>query len=260
MLDICFGDSEGGTIKVALGKKDVVFLYTDLAYGKIDPENFENARIQRLKDYFRGCAASEVISYFNDRKDSFERVLAAAKAGEELRIWCSDCPFSKAGLYHLIYNLQNTNCTIYVIELPAKDNNIESKDRETSWAEMSLRNIAYAALVPRVLTNYDKKSIANKWRKLVDENAMLRLNINGELCSLAEDYLDEDFLNYLPQGEQTLSNYIGILMLNCIHCIDITFITQRIEHLIAIGKILVIKRADEDKGEHYRAHTILKRT
>ena len=98
------------------------------------------------------------------------------------------------------------------------------------------------------------------WEKLVKENADLRLNINGQLCSVPADYLDEDFLSYMPRGKCKLSNYVGIIMLKCTHYIQPTFVTERIEHLISEGRILVIKRADETNGEHYWAHTILKRT
>ena len=261
MLDICFGDSECGMLKHALRKsKDgVSFTFRGLEIGKIAPNDFYLGRREWIDRFFAVCSAKERSQILAEDIKRFEAIIQAAKRDKVLRIWIASSPCSKSGYYHLIHSLQGINCPILVVELPADFSNYRSGDNtyDHSRGEVDVSLIDKGVFLQRELKLEERADIALKWEKLAKENSNLRLNINGELSSVSEDYLDEEIMRYAPNGDFQMITLIAAMLNNSRHGISDCFIAERIEALISAKKLCTVKRASTSKD--YYAKTILRR-
>lgn len=261
MLDICFGESECGMLKQALRKSNqgVIFSFRGLGLGKIDSKNFIGARKEWIDSFFAICSRKTRAKILNEDVARFEEITKAAKRGEILRIWYASSPDSKCGYYHLIYNLQGIDCPILVVEMPVSFSSYRSADEgvDHSWGEVEPKMMEKGIFLQRELSKEDRDIIALKWEKLVQENADVRLNVNGELTSVPKDYLDKEIMSYAPDGEFKMATLIGLMLGNSRHGISDSFVAERIEVLIDNCELTVVKRAKKREDDY---STILRRT
>lgn len=262
MLDICFGESECGMLKYALRKSNsgVTYSFRGLELGKIDNDNFIDARKQWIDTFFAICSPKERAKILKDDIERFDEIIQTAKKGEVLRIWYASSPCSKSGYYHLIYNLQGIDCPILVVEMPATFASYRSADESVdhSWGEVEPEMMEKGVFLQRELLKEERDAISLKWEKLVQENSNLRLNVNGELTSVSEDYLDKEIMSYAPDGEFKMAKLVGLMLGRSHHGVNDSFVADRIEALIDKNELTVIKRAK--KREQYYYDTILRRT
>ena len=257
MLNICFGDSECGTIKYALRGEKVICSYTSLEIGKIAPNDFDLSRKKYVDFSFNNCTEEERKDIWKDEADRFKQIISAANIGEDLKVWIATSPYSKCGYYHLIYNLQNVACKIYVVEMPENiGTNQDLYDR--SWGEASPDEIIKCANLQRELSFEERAKIAQKWLMLTEENAELRLNDKGELIGVSIDFIDDEIMSNVPNGEFVFSKLLGLTLQNSIHILNVSFVAFRINKLVEKGRLMVVKYPEEDVHAWYQ--TILKRT
>lgn len=261
MLDICFGASECGMLKYALRKSHngVTYSFCGLEFGKIDEENFIESRKKWIDFAFAICSPKERKKILKEEVARFNEIIETAKKGEILRVWCATTPCAKSGFYHLIYNLQGIECPILVVEMPASFSSYRSSDENVdhSWGEVEPKMMEKGVLLQRELLREERDIIASKWAKLVEENADLRLNIDGELTSVPIDYMDKEIMDAAPLEEFKMVTLIGFILAHSRHGASDSFIAERIEALIEKNELTVIKRAK--KREDYYRDTILKR-
>ena len=261
MLDICFGASECGMLKYALRKSHngVTYSFCGLEFGKIDEENFIESRKKWIDFAFAICSPKERKKILKEEVARFNEIIETAKKGEILRVWCATTPCAKSGFYHLIYNLQGIECPILVVEMPASFSSYRSSDENVdhSWGEVEPKMMEKGVLLQRELLREERDIIASKWAKLVEENADLRLNIDGELKSVPIDYMDKEIMDAAPLEEFKMVTLIGFILAHSRHGASDSFIAERIEALIEKNELTVIKRAK--KREDYYRDTILKR-
>ena len=262
MLDVCFGASECGMLKYALRKCNygVTYSYCGLEFGKISNENFIESRKKWIDFAFAICSPKERAKILKEDVARFDEIIATAKKGETLRIWYASTPCSKSGYYHLIYNLQGIDCPILVVEMPASFSSYRSSDESVdhSWGEVEPEMMEKGVFLQRELLREERDTIASKWAKLVEENADLRLNVDGELTSVPIDYMDKEIMDAAPLEEFKMVTLIGFILAHSRHGVSDSFIAERIEALIEKNELTVIKRAK--KREDYYRDTILKRT
>lgn len=261
MLDICFGESECGMLKYALRKSNsgVTYSFRGLELGKIDNENFIEARKKWIDTFFAVCSTKERAKILKEDVARFNQIIETAKKGEILRIWCATTPCAKSGFYHLVYNLQGIDCPILVIDLPADFSSYRSGDEryDHSWGEVEPKLMEKGVFLQRELLREERNAIASKWAKLMEENADLRLNVNGELSSVSIDYMDNEIMDAAPLDEFKMVTLVGFILAHSRHGVSDSFIAERIEALIEKNELNVIKRAK--KREDYYRDTILKR-
>ena len=262
MLDICFGESECGALKLALRKSNdgVTYSFRGLELGQIDNETFIEARKKWIDTFFAVCSTKERAKILKEDIARFNQIIEAAKNGEILRIWCATTPCAKSGFYHLVYNLQGFDCPILVIDLPADFSSYRSGDEryDHSWGEVEPKLMEKGVFLQRELLREERNAIASKWAKLMEENADLRLNVDGELTSVPIDYMDKEIMDAAPPEEFKMVTLIGFILAHSRHGVSDSFIAERIEALIKKNELTVIKRAK--KREDYYRDTILRRT
>ena len=96
MLDICFGESECGMLKVALRTKNIVMAYNSLELGKIAVSDFETVRKEWNDHVFSFCSKRQRKKILAEQTKQFKHILDAAKRGKDLRIWHASAPYSRA--------------------------------------------------------------------------------------------------------------------------------------------------------------------
>ena len=95
------------------------------------------------------------------------------------------------------------------------------------------------------LSEHEQKVFASRWDELKEEDAPLRVLINGCLVGVNEDFYDFLIRRELPEGEIIQARLIGNLLLKYPLGISDSWYMNRIKHMIETGEIKVVKEADE---------------
>lgn len=259
-MDICFGEVECGMLRIVLRKRNdgVIESYRGLDLGHIAPDNFIEFRRQWIDEYFSAYSKHKREKILKEEIARFNTIMSAARNGEVLRVWCGSAPYSKCGFYHLIYSLQGIECPILVVEMPARLMNYKAESADSSWGQMESHLLERGVLLQRELLDEERKDIAMKWDKLAKENSNLRVNVNGELSSVPDDYLDAEIMSYAPEGEFKIGKLIGTMLGKSKHHVFDCFVERRIDALIQKNELTVVREA-KNPDDYYKS-TILYRT
>jgi hypothetical protein len=246
MIEVCFGDCESANIKYGLHKNkgEVIRLAYTLDLGKISKDNFVKLR-REWNDSFFTCSKMQRRKMFSNIKKATKKVIKLAKKGCEIRIWYASAPVSRCGFYYLIYLLQGINANIYVLEMPQ---GIVHGDpvRDCIWGVVSPWDMKKFVHLTKKLDVAERNVIAAKWEKLAKENADMRVNIDGEIVSVNNDYYDDEILSFAPDGEFSKTELVGNVIGYSKHYIHDSVIRDRIDELVKKGKLLVVN-AEEGK-------------
>lgn len=251
MLNVCFGDSEAGMLKCALRGETVTYSHRLLDLGGIDAQHFAEGRRKWIDNFFSMCSKRTRSKIWKEDCKRFDQIIEAATREKELRIWFASSPHSRCGLYCLVYSLQHIDCQIYVVEMPT---NIGYREEwcDKSWGEATPEEARNCLKLERLLSIEERNDISRKWAKLAEENAELRLNVNGEVTSLPIDYLDEEIMSYAPKDKEfKLGNLVGTTLGKCVHAVSDAFIADRIEAMIDGGLFVVVGDRPKKAREYY---------
>ena len=241
MMDICFGDSECGMLRFVLGKRDVLRGWSTLDLGRLAAPDFLSARKQWCEDFFV-CSKWKRLRFFREEKRRAERILARAKRGDIPRIWVASQPSSRCGFYQMVHALQAVADTILVVELP-DDTGYQPGGADRSWCELDFPEVADCLNLQRELTVEERSQIADTWERLTAENAELRVNEDGRIVSVPVDYLDEEIYARSPEGEFPPIRAVGDMIGRSKHMISDSFVSDRLEAMIAAGRYEVVRQA-----------------
>lgn len=175
-----------------------------------------------------------------------QRMEQFAKQGESFRIWYSNKPYSLCGLCHAVSVLRKYECAISVVRLPDYVREEENTTvRYSSWGEVDAGQFYRFLPLEKELSEHEQKVFASRWDELKEEDALLRVLINGCLVGVKEDFYDFLIRRELPEGEIIQARLIGNLLLKYPLGISDSWYMNRIKHMIETGEIKVVKEADE---------------
>ena len=175
-----------------------------------------------------------------------QRMKQFAKQGESFRIWYSNKPYSLCGLCHAVSVLRKYECAISVVRLPDYVREEENTTvRYSSWGEVDAGQFYRFLPLEKELSEHEQKVFASRWDELKEEDAPLRVLINGCLVGVKEDFYDFLIRRELPEGEIIQARLIGNLLLKYPLGISDSWYRNRINHMIETGEIEVVKEADE---------------
>lgn len=175
-----------------------------------------------------------------------QRMEQFAKQGESFRIWYSNKPYSLCGLCHAVSVLRKYECAISVVRLPDFVREEENTTvRYSSWGEVDAGQFYRFLPLEKELSEHEQKVFASRWDELKEEDAPLRVLINGCLVGVKEDFYDFLIRRELPEGEIIQARLIGNLLLKYPLGISDSWYMNRINHMIETGEIEVVKEADE---------------
>lgn len=188
---------------------------------------------------------------------SLEKLRAQAAAGKPLRIWYSDCPDELCGFYWLMALLESMeNCgPVSAVYLPHYEEREDGCVVEyTGWHEIHPGDWGHCLSLEKTVPDALKRTCANRWRALQQENAPLRAVLNGRLVSAPEELYDS-FIRREIAKEKTefqeacvIGNVIGRQNLK----ISDAWIAYRIENMVQKGEFEAVTQPEPDDPVYHR--------
>lgn len=164
--------------------------------------------------------------------------------GESVRIWYSDVPYSRCGLYSLCQILKEYENEISVVKLPEYavwDTHIQSY---RSWGEVPAEEFAGFLPYEKSLSREEICMFSMLWGDLVEDNSPLRAVVNGKVLGVPEDFYDFLIWKWLKNDPLTEARLIGNILGHTQLGVGDWWYAQRIECYIKQGKIFVVKDSE----------------
>lgn len=254
MIEVLFGDSEAGAMKAALrsGKlgSDAVCLGFALDIGDIRKPVTGEYRAKLLCNLLYQEQWGADIEMKNELerlgsvyRSELARLLKHVKSGESVRMWTSKCSYSMCGELWLSELLLHYGCEVYYVELPGFISDDGFAIEYTSWGECEpgafLDSIHLQKILPReVLVNN-----VCEWKKLVNENSMLRAVITDRVVSVSTSFYDFLIWKYLGNKPINEAVLIGkILGENPLGIGDYWY-ARRIDKFITEKRIKIVENS-----------------
>ncbi len=216
MIDLAFGESAAGALKVArrsaLGRigSEVLPLTLALDVGDLsDAEALDEGRLNTLlRLYGRYPGVAETLSEQNLRTAS--RLKQAFSEGEAVRMWLCPCdPAELCGLLWVCALAGELPARLSAVAVPTLREERDSIALIRSTGELEPERFAALAELERPVSPAVRRACAQRWRELTAENAPLRAVVNGRLAGVPEDFYDFALLKFLPEGEFVVAEVLG---------------------------------------------------
>jgi hypothetical protein len=225
--------------------KDVLSLSFALDIGPISGPVDSPARRAQLDAMFgdaRPSHASDAQRHWARSTADLDQLLRRAKAGEKVRIWYSDCPYSLCGYYQVLSLLAAYDCPVTALHLPrwaplGEDSALSAR----SWGEISPGDFASYLPLETPVPKPVRRAAGMEWAALQRENAPLRVSLNGRLYSVGEDFYDPFLRRELPAGPFLTAHFIGEVLGRQQLGIGDWLIAQRIRHFLDTGELKLLK-------------------
>lgn len=184
----------------------------------------------------------KVVDYY---MQEMERLKAYLEAGEAIRIWYSDTPYSRCGLYHLCHVLRKYENEIHAVKLPEYVVHDKCITTYKNWGEVAAEGFAGFLPGERILSREEIRMSASLWSDLVEDNSPLRAVINGHLTGVPEDFYDFMIWNRITKKPVKECRLIGDILGYNHASIGDWWYAKRIQHYIETGKIKVLEDSDK---------------
>ncbi|MDD3796280.1 MAG: DUF3658 domain-containing protein [Lachnospiraceae bacterium] len=176
----------------------------------------------------------------------YPRLLKMLETEQTIRVWFGRTPYSLCGFYWLCAQLFQTDCEIFVVELP--EHKEEPGNVITSyqnWGDIPAEEWSSFLPLQRKLTRNERKMYAHTWMELVEDNSPLRAVINQKLTGVPEyfyDFLIKKRITEKPVREARLiGDILGLYQLS----IGDWWYALRIEQMIQSGEICVLADSEQ---------------
>lgn len=164
--------------------------------------------------------------------------------GESVRIWYSDAPYSRCGLYSLCRILKGYDNDICAVKLPEYALQGKTIVSYHSWGEVSAEEFAGFLTHERPLSREEICRYALLWSSLMEENSPLRTVINGKVVSVSEDFYDFLIWKWLKDDPVKEARLIGNILGHEQLGVGDWWYAHRIDHYIKQGKIRVVEDSE----------------
>lgn len=285
MIEVMFGESEGGAMKVAkkyrkpennngawFGKKpskeefdkmydgkaiggnssEVICLPFMLDMGDINmPIDSEYRKNLIMEMYtINGRDDISTIKVLEEAWGKYlkemERLKNYASEGKELRIWYSDAPYSICGFYYVCSLLQEYKCKVSAVKQP-KYMLLSDNTIQfySSWNEIDAGNYYKFLPLEKELSFCELRSFASDWNELKEEGSTLRAVVNGKVIGVPEDFYDHIIRKEILDGEFIMARLIGNVLGKHPLGVSDWWYAKRIIKMIEQGELEVVKKQKE---------------
>lgn len=260
MIEVLFGESSAGAMKVAKNRagkslegwiegtsEEVVCLGFMMDIGDIREPMESPYRKRLLYSLYardRWEAEEELKSIGDVYAGELRRLESFLEAGEPVRIWYSDAPYSRCGLYSLCRRLEKHEGRFSVVKLPeyvVREKCIVSR---SSWNEVAAEEFAGFLKYETPLSREEIRRYAMLWHMLVEENSPLRAVVNGTVLSVPEDFYDFLIWRHLKDVPMREGRLLGDILDQTQLGVGDWWYAGRIEHHIRQGRIRVVEDSD----------------
>lgn len=259
MIEILFGESEAGAMKIALRREkrvesDVICLPLMLDIGDISQSvsgKYRRNLIYKMLYREQWGADEEMKAEMkalgNTYSSELKRLNEYLKKGETLRIWYSSAPYSLCGMMWLCSNIWRFKykCGVYAVELPKLEIRGDCAVSFSSWDETEPEKFAEFAENQRRLPLPELRKYAFDWERLVAENAPLRAVVSGSVISVPVGFYDFLIRKYMDDKPVRQAVLIGRILGENPLGVGDWWYAMRIEHLIGSGRIKIVEDSDK---------------
>ena len=273
MIEVLFADSESASMKEAkkkiAGKKwmdgkpsEVLCLCYMLDIGDIKKEitsQYRKNLIYSMYHQRQWCNENqgnaeydkELLGGIDDidiYMQELKRLKTYLEAGESIRIWYSNAPYSQCGLYYVCHVLCHVwhkyQDKVHVVRLPE----YVVKERLTfsyqNWGEVAPEEFIEFLPDEKKLLQNEVNGYAILWSELVTDRSPLRAMVNGKIVGVPEDFYDSFIFKKISKNPTTECRVIGDI-LGC-YPIGIWdwWYAKRIQHYIEKGIIKVVEDSE----------------
>lgn len=270
MIEVLFGESEAGAMKVA--KNTVIVSKVDgstsvWTVGKKKPPEKEHCgwiegtseeviclgflldigdiREDVSSEYRKHLISSIYAQEQRGQDEEMERLKAYLVDGEAIRVWYSDAPYSRCGFYHLCFSLQKYQNEVSVVKLPEyrvrADRSIVC---HKNWGEVAAEEFAGFLNCERKLSREEIRMYAISWGILQEDNSPLRAVVNGKLIGVAEDFYDFLIWKKITSKPIKEGRLIGDIFGHNQLGVGDWWYAKRIDHFIETGKIKIVEDSE----------------
>jgi hypothetical protein len=250
MIHVVFNESEVDLMKqvIALDESlsgEIIQVKDDLAVGPlsgIDTEDGWQARVEWWRGLLQGSPYKESLAGSFDDRQTVKQVKQQLDADndEQVWLWMGQNQHDVCGYYWFMSQFKDYPgrlMVLYMNNLPFI--NEKGQIFYPSWlSEIQPREFLKARKLARPITPSEYEVDPDEWKKICDENAMIRLLEGGKkLVSKDETFYDSDVIRNITAEWQKASRVLS----NILHRMKIktgdVFIMWRMKELIAAGKI-----------------------
>ena len=242
---------------VPLGGKQEDLYCISLAWsvGEISESMIGSQRREVMEKLFSVWSEDQMAQIIDrklqDAQTALTAVLRRYSAGEDVRVWYSHNPDEMCGMYWLLTQLRplKQRGSIYLVKLPEWEYTGENTvSMRNGWGEIGPGEWGRYLPLQQEAQPAFLSLCATKWNQLEEENAPLRVFLNGQLQSASEDIYDSFIAReILAQPEVfneafVIGNVLGKYQLG----IGDAWVAMRIDKMIAEGKLEIVERAPAD--------------
>lgn len=276
MIEVLFAESEAASMRAA--KSTVIYSKIDgptsvFIAGKKKPPEKEHSgwlegnpgdvvcfgyrldigNIQEdIEGHYRKNLIFSLLNMENEKEtqdyaDSYmqmQKLKIYLEAGESIRIWYSDAPYSRCGLYHLCNILNCYENEIYLVKLPEYVVHGKTICFYKNWGEVAAEEFAGFLSGERIVSKEELRMYASLWNELVEDNSPLRAIVNGKMIGVPEDFYDFMILNRITTKPIKECRLIGDIIGHNQANIGDWWFAKRIQHFIEEGLIKVLEDAE----------------
>lgn len=277
MIEVLFAESEAASMRAA--KSTVIYSKIDgptsvFIAGKKKPPEKEHSgwlegnagdvvcfgyrldigNIQEdIEGHYRKNLIFSLLNMENEKEtqdyaDSYmqmQKLKIYLEAGESIRIWYSDAPYSRCGLYHLCNILNCYENEIYLVKLPEYVVHGKTICFYKNWGEVAAEEFAGFLSGERIVSKEEFRMYASLWNELVEDNSPLRAIVNGKMIGVPEDFYDFMILNRITTKPIKECRLIGDIIGHNQASIGDWWYAKRIQHFIEEGLIKVLEDAEK---------------
>lgn len=277
MIEVLFAESEAASMRAA--KSTVIYSKIDgptsvFIAGKKKPPEKEHSgwlegnagdvvcfgyrldigNIQEdIEGHYRKNLIFSLLNMENEKEtqdyaDSYmqmQKLKIYLEAGESIRIWYSDAPYSRCGLYHLCNILNCYENEIYLVKLPEYVVHGKTICFYKNWGEVAAEEFAGFLSGERIVSKEEFRMYASLWNELVEDNSPLRAMVNGKMIGVPEDFYDFMILNRITTKPIKECRLIGDIIGHNQASIGDWWYAKRIQHFIEEGLIKVLEDAEK---------------
>lgn len=252
MIHIVFNESEVSLMKEVIDLDetlagDVIQIKDDFAVGPlagIDTEEGWQARVDWHRTLLQGSPYGEELAGSFDDRETVKQLKAKLdeNPAEELWIWMGQNQHDVMGYYWLMPQFKDYQGRVMILYL----NNLPFINEKgqifyPSWLhEIQPKEFVKAKKLARPITLSEFEIDPDEWRKIAEENAMVRVLEGGKkIVGKEESFYDGEILKNVTGEWQKATR----VLTNTLHRMKIktgdVFIMWRMKNLIAEGKIEV---------------------
>lgn len=233
---------------------EVLQIKDDFATGPLaglDTEEGWNARLEWVKERLKGSPYKEDLAGSFDDRETVKAIKEKLEAGadEQVWIWMGQNQHDVCGYYWLMPQLKEYQGRIMVLYM----NNLPFINEKgqlfyPSWLhEIQPKEFLKAKKLCRPVTSSEFEVDPDEWKKLAEENAMVRILEGGKkIAGKEESFYDSELLKNATAEWQKASR----LLTNTLHRMKIrtgdVFLMHRMKQLIAEGRLEAM--GEPDKG------------